>query len=64
MPKMKTKKAVAKRVKVTGTGKVRRHRPMTSHLKSRKSPKRIRQLRKSREVSKAFARQAKALLGM
>lgn len=64
MPKMKTKKAVAKRVKVTGTGKVRRHRPLTSHLKSRKSPKRIRQLRQSREVSKAFSRQAKALMGL
>ncbi len=51
MPKMKTNKAVAKRIKVTGTGKLRRRRPLAGHLKSSKSPKRIRALRKSRTLS-------------
>ena len=64
MPKMKTNKAVAKRIKVTGRGKLLRGRPLTSHLKSRKSPKRLRALRKSRTVSKGFAKHAKRMLGI
>jgi large subunit ribosomal protein L35 len=64
MPKMKTSKAVAKRVKVTGKGKVKRGRPLGGHLKSRKSPKRVRALRQRRNVSKGFAKQAKKLLGI
>jgi len=63
MPKMKTNKAVAKRIKVTGKGKLRRRRPLAGHLKSRKSPKRIRNLRKAGNVSKGVARHAKRLLG-
>jgi large subunit ribosomal protein L35 len=64
MPKMKTNKAVAKRIKVTGTGKLVRHRPMGGHLKSRKSPKRIRGLRQRRLVSRGFSRVARKLLGI
>ena len=64
MPKMKTNKAVAKRVKVTGTGKIRRGRPLTSPLKSSKSSKRSRALRKSREVSKGFSKHARRMLGI
>jgi len=64
MPKMKTRKAIVKRVKVTARGKIMRHRPLTGHLKSSKSPKRRRNLRKTRLVSKGFARQAKKLLGL
>ena len=64
MPKMKTRKAIVKRVKVTARGKIKRHRPLTGHLKSSKSPKRRRNLRKTRLVSKGFARQAKKHLGL
>lgn len=64
VPKMKTNKSVAKRVKLTATGKLKRHRPLAGHLKSNKSPKRIRELRKTRLVSKGFAKQAKKLLGL
>ncbi|KPK86210.1 MAG: hypothetical protein AMJ81_01825 [Phycisphaerae bacterium SM23_33] len=64
MPKMKTSKAVAKRIKVTGRGKLRRGRPLGRHLKSRKTPKRVRFLRQGRGVSKCFAKQAKKLLGL
>jgi len=63
MPKMKTNKAVAKRVKVTARGKVMRRRPGAGHLKSRKSPSRIRRFRKSATLSPAFAKQAKRVLG-
>ena len=47
MPKMKTNRAAAKRFKVTGTGKVRRSKAYKSHLLSKKSPKRKRNLRRA-----------------
>ena len=64
MPKMKTNKSVAKRIKVTGTGKLKRHKAGAGHLKSRKSPKRLRRMRKEADVSKGFTKQAKRLLGI
>ena len=39
MPKMKTKRALAKRVKVTGSGKLKRWSAYTSHLSHNKSQK-------------------------
>lgn len=45
MPKQKTKKAVACRFKVTGTGKLRRQRPGKRHILTKKTGKRKRQLR-------------------
>ena len=63
MPKMKTNKAVAKRVKVTARGKLMRHKAGTGHLKSRKSNKRLRKMRKACPVAPGFVAQAKALLG-
>jgi len=63
MPKMKTRKAIAKRVKVTGRGKVLRARPGAGHLKSKKSPKRLRRFRTTKAVSKAFERQVKRMAG-
>jgi large subunit ribosomal protein L35 len=59
MPKQKTKKALAKRVKVTARGKVLRNRPGASHLKSRKSPSRIRRFRQEREVPASVAKKIK-----
>lgn len=64
MPKMKTNKAVAKRVKVTGTGRLRRLSPGASHLKSRKTPKQLRRFRKPKEVFPTFAKQMKRMMGM
>lgn len=64
MSKGKTNKSLRRRVKVTAGGKLMRRRPGAGHLKSRKSPKRIRRFRKEVEMPKGFARQAKRLLGM
>jgi len=64
MPKMKTNKAVAARVKVTGRGKLRKRRPLTSHLKSRKSPKRLRKLRGEKELTGGFAKRARKMMGL
>ncbi|MCP5470005.1 MAG: 50S ribosomal protein L35 [Chlamydiales bacterium] len=44
MPKMKTKKSVASRFKVTGTGKLVRGRPARRHKLTKKSSKRKRHL--------------------
>ena len=44
MAKMKTHRASAKRFKRTGTGKIKRFKAYKSHLTSKKSPKRIRNL--------------------
>ena len=47
MPKMKTSRAAAKRFKVTGTGKLKRAIAYKSHILTKKSTKRKRNLRKS-----------------
>ena len=62
--KNKTKRAAAKRYKVTGTGKIMRRKAYKSHLTAKKSPARKRRLRKPTLVSKAETRNAKQLLGM
>jgi large subunit ribosomal protein L35 len=64
MPKMKTNKAVAKRVKVTGTGKLMAYSPGAGHLKSRKSNKKLRSFRKPHKLSTGFARHARRQLGV
>ncbi|HUT00824.1 MAG TPA: 50S ribosomal protein L35 [Phycisphaerae bacterium] len=64
MPKMKTCKAAAKRLKVTARGKFKRHRAGAGHLKSRKNAKRLRGLRKATLVSHAFAKHARHMLGL
>jgi len=53
MPKMKTNKAAAKRLKRTGSGKLRRRRAFKSHILTKKSTKRKRRLRQATLVSKA-----------
>ena len=63
MPKMKTNKSVAKRVKITARGKLMRHRAGAGHLKSRKSNKQLRRMRKACPVPASFVATAKAMLG-
>jgi large subunit ribosomal protein L35 len=52
MPKMKTNRAAAKRLKRTGTGKLRRRRANKSHILTKKTTKRKRRLRQATVVSK------------
>ena len=47
MPKMKTHKGAAKRFKVTGSGKVKRYKAFKSHILTKKTPKRKRNLRRA-----------------
>lgn len=47
MPKIKTKRAAAKRFKATGTGKLKRAKANKSHILTKKSTKRKRSLRQA-----------------
>ncbi|HUS58059.1 MAG TPA: 50S ribosomal protein L35 [Planctomycetota bacterium] len=64
MPKMKTHKGVAKRVRVTRKGKVLVSRPGRRHLLSGKSGKNRRRLRRKKLLAPADAKRMKRLLGL
>ncbi len=53
MPKMKTKRAAAKRLKRTASGRLKRHSGWKRHLLEAKPPKRKRQLRKALLIAPA-----------
>jgi len=63
MPKQKTHKGLTKRVKVTGRGKVKRHRAFRGHFLSSRSAKRRRRLRQTVLLMPADARRAKEAMG-
>lgn len=62
MPKMKTKSAAAKRFKVTGTGKLMKMKAYKSHILTKKTTKRKRNLRKATEIDKSNLAQMKRIL--
>ena len=64
MPKMKTHKGTAKRVKLTGTGKLRRQQANRRHLLEQKSSTRTRRLDGTTDVAPAEAKRIKRLLGI
>jgi len=64
MPKQKVRKIVAKRFKITATGKVMRRRQNSRHLRVNKSKKAIRRYRVPIEVKGKFAKKIKQMLGL
>ena len=62
MPKMKTNRGAAKRLRKTGTGKIRRMRAYKSHILTKKSRKRKRRLRSATLVAKSDEKQVRRLL--
>lgn len=62
MPKMKSKRALMKRIKVTGRGKLKRHSAYTSHLAPRKTTKQKRHLRKAKLVHPSDYKRIKTLI--
>jgi large subunit ribosomal protein L35 len=62
MPKMKTKRGAAKRFKKTGSGKIKRSKAFTSHILTKKSTKRKRNLRKSGLVDSSNASTIRKIL--
>lgn len=61
--KQKTHKGTAKRVKITGSGKLRREQANRRHLLEGKPSTRTRRLKGTVEVDKADASRVKRLLG-
>jgi large subunit ribosomal protein L35 len=62
MPKMKTKRGAAKRLKRTGGGKLRRAGGWKQHKLEKKSPKRRRHLRENKLIDPTDVRRLKALV--
>ena len=62
MPKLKTKKAAAKRYKLTGTGKVKINHCHHRHNLGLKTAKRKRHLRGSAILSEAMTANIKAMI--
>lgn len=62
MPKMKTKRGAAKRFSLTKSGKVKRGKAYRSHILTKKSTKRKRNLRKTGYINAAEAKNIKQLI--
>ena len=62
MPKMKTRRATAKRFTVTGTGKLKRNKAYKSHILTKKTTKRKRNLRQSAIVDSTNVKNMKKVL--
>ena len=62
MPKLKTHRGAAKRFRATGSGKLRRHHAYASHILTKKSRKRKRNLRRGALISDADRKKTRDLL--
>ena len=62
MPKIKTSRAAAKRFKKTGTGQLKRMKAYKSHILTKKSTKRKRNLRKATLVDQTNLKAMKKIL--
>lgn len=62
--KLKPNKSVAKRFKVTRTGKVKRHHCFTSHLMSARSANKRRKLRQGAIMDESLAKNMRKLMGV
>ncbi len=63
MPKLKTHKATAKRVKTTASGKLIRERAFGNHMLSKKSKNRKRTINTPAQITGAPAKNIKRALG-
>ena len=64
MPKMKTDRGAAKRIKVTGTGRLRRRKAFRSHILEKKSSVRTRRLGREADIAKADEQATRRMLGI
>lgn len=62
MPKMKSNRGAMKRFKVTGTGKIKRHKAGKSHILTKKNRKRKRDLRTPTLVARTDQKRVKKML--
>ncbi|MCB9819874.1 50S ribosomal protein L35 [Candidatus Nomurabacteria bacterium] len=63
MPKLKTHKGTAKRVKITSTGKITRQNAFGGHMLAKKSKSRKRAINTTSVVSGKMAKNIKRALG-
>lgn len=61
MPKVKTNRGAAKRFKATGSGKIKRNKAYSSHILTKKSTKRKRNLRKSGLIAESDLKAVKRM---
>jgi large subunit ribosomal protein L35 len=64
MPKMKTDRGAAKRIKITGAGNLRRRRAFHNHLLEKKPSTRTRRLGREADVASPDVKAVKRLLGI
>jgi large subunit ribosomal protein L35 len=64
MPKMKTDSGAKKRIKITGSGKLRRRKAFRGHLMEKKSSVRARRLGRETDVATGQERHIKRQLGL
>jgi len=64
MPKLKTHRGAAKRFKLTSKGKIKRRKAYASHILTKKTTKRKRNLRSSTLLAKGDIKRTKRLLGV
>ena len=62
MPKIKTRRAAAKRFTTTGSGKLKRNKAFKSHILEKKSPKRKRNMREAALATSADYGRVKRML--
>jgi large subunit ribosomal protein L35 len=62
MGKMKSKRALMKRIKITKSGKLLRKSAYTGHLAPRKTTKQKRQLRKLRQMHPSDVKRVRGLI--
>ena len=61
--KQKTRKSLARRVKITKTGKLLRRTQNMRHLRRRKSKSQIRRMKQTRTITGTNAKKVKRMLG-
>ncbi len=64
MPKIKSNRGAAKRFRLTGNGKIKRSKAYASHILTKKSTKRKRNLRKQTLAATSDVKRIKRMLGM
>jgi large subunit ribosomal protein L35 len=62
MPKMKSNRGAAKTFKKTGSGKIKRFKAYKSHILTKKSTKRKRNLRQATLVAKSEEKRVKRMI--
>jgi len=64
MPKLKTHKGTAKRIKITGSGKIVRERAFGNHILAKKSKARKRNMKTAAVVDGTISKNIKRALGV